>query len=413
MKRLSVPLLAGALLAATLTTPAQAAAADPAPTDVTVQWTDEDLTTVRLSWAEASPQPNEILLQNNDDTPIGRFWVPADAPNHVDLPKSAIAAGYTNLRFGVAVGTEDERTSPLAMSPRFDTSLPAAPELVGAVPSGGSTLSVEWKAGQEPVDLTRNDPLDRALPLAFGAWYQVGDQPRSYFGPMLPGGTRGAFNALVPEFTVSVDSRNEWGETTAKLIDAAASAPTLNVPAWVVYDNLLDLTGKLAGTDARTVNLEARNSPTSPWYVVTSRLNTTGSYMYTFQHTPSRQYRVEVPNRVSGSRVWYGGYSPIGTSNVQHKVNASFPTPTVKRGDTARATLGVLPGHNGTATLQRYVGTAWTTVGSVQFTNGLGDGYVRSTTPGRVSYRYYVPTATVAGGTYQAAYSPTFVLTTT
>jgi hypothetical protein len=66
------------------------------------------------------------------------------------------------------------------------------------------------------------------------------------------------------------------------------------------------------------------------------------------------------------------------------------------------------------AALQRYVGTAWTTVGSVQFTNGLGNGYVRSTTtPGRVSYRYYVPTATVAGGTYLAAYSPTFVLTTT
>jgi hypothetical protein len=135
--------------------------------------------------------------------------------------------------------------------------------------------------------------------------------------------------------------------------------------------------------------------------------------MYTFQDMPSRQYRVQVPNAVVGSKVWYGGYSAVGTNNVQHKVKASFPTPTVKRGETARATVQVFPGHNGTATLQRYVGTTWTTVGPVQFTNGLGDGYVRSTTPGRVSYRYYVPTAIIAGGTYQAAYSPTFVLTTT
>jgi hypothetical protein len=142
-------------------------------------------------------------------------------------------------------------------------------------------------------------------------------------------------------------------------------------------------------------------------------VNTTGSYLYTFQNAPSRQYRVQVQNAVAGSNVWYGGYSAIGTSNVQHKVAGQFSQPTVKPGETARAALGILPGHNGTATLQRYVGTAWTTVGSVQFTNGLGEGFVRSTTAGRVSYRYYVPTATISGGTYQAAYSPTFVLTTT
>lgn len=412
MKKLPVLALAGGLaLSGAITT--TASAADPAPTNVSVQWADDDLTTVRLSWDETSPQPNEIVLYNNQDTPLRQTWIPADAPNQLDVPKSAIDAGYTNLQFAVAVGTQGDRTSPLTGSPRFDSSLPGAPELVVAIPSGSSTLSAEWKAGPDPADLTPDDPLDRTLPPSFSASYTVGDQPPFPVGPVEPSGTRTAFTADTPAFTFSVADRNEWGKTTAKLVDAAASAPTLNVPPWVVYDNLLDLTGKLVGTDARTVNLQARNSPTSPWYVVTSRLNTTGSYIYTFQHTPSRQYRVEVPNRSSGNRVWYGGYSPIGTNNVQHKVNASFPTPTVKRGETARATLGVLPGHNGTATLQRYVGTAWTTVGSVQFTNGLGDGYVRSTTPGRVSYRYYVPTATVAGGTYQAAYSPTFVLTTT
>jgi hypothetical protein len=291
------------------------------------------------------------------------------------------------------------------------TSKPSAPVLVSSAISGGSTVTVNWESGPPKPDSTPNDPLDRDTSPLYQPSWSVGDIGTD-LGPRTAA-TNLTFTAPAPDFTFSVASSNEWGTTTVKLLDAAASAPTLNVPPWAVYDNLLDLTGKIVGTAPRRVILEARNTPTSAWYTVTSRVNTAGSYRYTFQTAPSRQYRVQVQNAVAGSKVWFGGYSAIGTSNVQHKVLASFATPTIKRGETARARLQVLPAHNGTATLQRYVGSAWTTVGPVQFTNGLGNGYVRSTTPGRVSYRYYVPAATIAGGTYQAAYSPTFVLTTT
>ncbi|GAB2554833.1 hypothetical protein [Kribbella endophytica] len=407
----ALALVGGLALSGAATTTASAAAA---PTNVTVGWADGTHASVRLTWEEDSPQPNRILLQAKDgDTPIRETWTTADAPNQLDIPASSFPTS-ASLRLAVAYGNQgDPEAGPLAGSPRFDTQLPSEPQLTSAVPSGSSTLAAQWKDGPVAEDLTPFDPLDLDLPPYYSPKYQVGDQPPVSVGAPDPTSTRATFSTDSPAFTFSVASRNEWGTTIAQLVEAAASAPTLNVPTWVVYDNLLDLTGTIVGTAPRRVILEARNTPTSAWYTVTSRVNTTGSYLYTFQTTPSRQYRVQVQNAVAGSKVWYGGYSAIGTNNVQHKVNASFPTPTIKRGDTARATVQVLPGHNGTATLQRYVGSAWTTVGPVQFTNGLGDGYVRSTTPGRVSYRYYVPTATIAGGTYHAAYSPTFVLTTT
>jgi hypothetical protein len=228
MKKLPVLALAGGLaLSGAITT--TASAADPAPTNVSVQWADDDLTTVRLSWDETSPQPNEIVLYNNQDTPLRQTWIPADAPNQLDVPKSTIDAGYTNPQFAVAVDAQGDRTSPLTGSPRFDSSLPGAPELVVAIPSGTSTLSAEWKAGPDPADLTPNDPLDRTLPPLFSASYTVGDQPPVPVGPTEPSGTRAAFTADTPAFTFSVADRNEWGKTTAKLVDAAASAPTLNV----------------------------------------------------------------------------------------------------------------------------------------------------------------------------------------
>ncbi|WP_432942770.1 hypothetical protein ACQPXM_37690 [Kribbella sp. CA-253562] len=412
MKRLSAALLPAALLAAVVVTPAHAA--EPAPTNVTIRWVDASHQAIRLSWDETSPQPNWVILQGKENTtPISQFWVTADAPNQVDIPASSISAGAQDLRMAVAVGSKDGgESSPLTGSPRFDTDLPPVPQLVSSAISGSSTLTAQWKSGPAVPDTTPDDPLDLTGPAVFQASYQVGAKDPVTVGPA-GSATKLTFTAPGPAFAFSVAQVNEWGASTAKLVDAAASAPTLTVPPWSVYDNLLDLTGKILGTDRRPVILQARNSPAGAWYTVTSRVNTAGSYRFTFQFTPSRQYRVQVPNTASGARVWYGGYSAIGTNNVQHKVYGVFSRSTIKRGETARAALTVRPGYNGTAILQRYSGTAWTTVGPVSFTNGIGSGYVRSTTPSRISYRYYVPTATVAGGTYHAAYSPTFVLTTT
>ncbi|ONI68407.1 hypothetical protein BWI15_36045 [Kribbella sp. ALI-6-A] len=411
MKRLSAALLPATLLAATVATPAHAA--EPAPTNVTIRWVDATHQAIRLTWDETSPQPNWIILQGKENTtPIGQFWTTADEPNQVDIPATSMSAGAHDLRMAVAVGSKDGGISPLTGSPRFDTTLPPMPELVSSAISGSSTLTAQWKSGPAATDTTPDDPLDVTGPAVFQASYQVGSKDPVTVGPTGPA-TKLTFTAPGPAFAFSVAQVNEWGPSTAKLVDAAASAPTLTVPSWVVYDNLLDLTGEIAGTDPRTVILQARNTPAGAWYTVASRVNTTGSYRFTFQSTPSRQYRVQVPNTTAGARVWYGGYSAIGTNNVQHKVYGVFPRPTINRGETARAALTVHPAYNGTAVLQRYSGTAWTTVGPVGFTSGIGNGYVRSTAPGRVSYRYYVPTATVGGGTYHAAYSSIFVLTTT
>ena len=175
-------------------------------------------------------------------------------------------------------------------------------------------------------------------------------------------------------------------------------------------------TSKITGTftpadERRQVVLQARNSSTSPWYVVRSDNFSGGRFEFDLGTAGTRQYRVAIPNTVyySGGAAYFGGYSAAATSTTQLRTFGYFWYTQIYAGWTNEARLTVAPGTNTTATLQRWNGKTWTTVGPVKVKNGYGVGYIRTTTKGRVAYRYYVPASTYSGLRFAAAYTPTFV----
>jgi hypothetical protein len=403
LKRLPAALLSGAVLAATLTTPAHGAGA--APANVTIAWADDSFSAVRVTWDDDGAQPHRVV-QYKDGKPVakGVTVVAADQPNQLDLPASLVDVRQVT-QIGVSAG--DDETAPVTMSPSFDTDLPAAAELVSSAISGTSTLTASWKAGTPKPDTTPGDPLDRPATAVFQA--EAGGVEVSPKGP----GTAVTVTGRTPTFRLSVSTFNEWGTTTIALVEAGSSSPTLAAPGISTYGYLFNLFGTLAGTGARPVILQARNTPSSPWYVVGTRTFNGGEYLFSLQNSAPRQYRVQVPNTAGGKFVWFGAYSPVVTSQVQLNVNLGIPYPTVRRGDVGTMTLTVYPLAATTAVLQRWNGKAWTTVGPVKADAGTAYGYVRHPVPGKYSYRYYVPATVYRGATYLAAYSQTAVLTVT
>ncbi|GAA1556394.1 hypothetical protein [Kribbella lupini] len=400
-------------LAASLLVATPASAADVAPSNVKVSWKDDTLTTVHVTWDEEGAHPNRVLLHRAGLPDSGRiFLVPTDAPNEVDIPAGRFF-GMGLAQIGVSTGTESGDTSAMALSPRFDTDAPGMPTLVSSVVNGSNGLTVRWQPGKAPVDSTPDDPLDRTVPPQFQARYRtVGSgQPLVPLG--VPGpSTQVSFTAPAPKFLFSVAAVNEWGSTASLSLEARTVDPTIQVtPAWSRYGDVVEVTGTLDGADARQVILQARNSSTSPWYVVKAN-SFNSEYYFGFLGPAPRQYRVQVPNVAAPTRVWFGGFSPITVSVVQLRTQGAFRASQLKRGQTGEAHVDVGPAADTTAVLQRWSGKTWTTVGPVAVRGGHGVGYVRAVTVGRVAYRYYVPATVYRGATYQAAYSPNFVLTT-
>jgi hypothetical protein len=93
--------------------------------------------------------------------------------------------------------------------------------------------------------------------------------------------------------------------------------------------------------------------------------------------------------------------------------SARFLTTTLKYGAEARAELLTNPAITGKVSLQRWNGKTWIVVRDVAITNGRAVGTFPARQPGRVAYRYYVPSRTFNGLFVAATYSPNFVLTTT
>lgn len=411
-----VAITATALLASALTT-TEAAAADPAPTNVHVSWKDDTFQQVRVTWEEDAPRPNKIVLRHRGTTagylPV---YLPAGAPNVVDIaawnvPYYAWVDSAKPLEFAVSVGTQTGETSPSAVSEAFDALTPYPPTRVSASMSGTSTIHVTWAPANVP-DETPNDPLDRNIPLTYAPYYTTN-------GPRVPIGKQGpatqlTFTGPKPPFTVGVVAHNEWGgQFPSTLVNARLTQLTVKIPTWSVYGlNTSKITGTFSTTagEPRLVVLQARNSSTSPWYVVRSYAFRGGKFEFTLGTAGTRQYRVAIPNAMQyGSVAWFGAYSAAATSTTRLRTLGYFWYTAIYAGWTNQARLRVEPGVNTTAILQRWNGKTWTTVGSVKVTNGYGVGYIRTTTRGRVAYRYYVPASTYGGLRFAAAYTPTFV----
>jgi hypothetical protein len=410
--------VAAGLLASALTT-TEAAAADPAPTNVQISWKDDTFQFVHVTWDEEAANPNRIVLRKQGGTVEKVAWhLPAGAPNEIDLPKNVVSeVGSINgsIEIGVAVGTETGETSPVAVSKAFDTIDAGTPRIVSFAPSGTSTLHVVWKAGTPVLkDNTPNDPLDRSAPVIFHPVYKVGAAASVPAGQPTTG-TELTFTGPKPPFDFYVMSENEWftGQPS-DWVSAKATAFSTKIPTWAVAGSDTVISGTYTGPEYARITLQARNSPTSPWYAVVGYDFTNHTYRFAVPSRGTRQYRVAVGNTTSApfaNDAWFGGYSAPVTTTTQQKATVSLNSSTYRNNTPVPTKLTVNPAVNGAAALQRWNGKTWVFITNVAIKGGYGTGYLSATKAGRFTYRYYVPAHTYNGLSVAAAYSPNFVLT--
>ncbi|TWD79841.1 hypothetical protein FB561_0907 [Kribbella amoyensis] len=400
-----------AALVTTLTTPATpAAAAETAPTNVRIAWKDSTYQRVVVSWDETEPVANLVTLRTRGDRNYFSVTTTADQPNAIEVEAARIRdySWYSPgkpLEFVVAGGPSS------AVSPGFDAFAPNQAHLIAATRSAAGATTVRW---QPPTgtDLTPNDPLDRNLPLT----YQVSYIPAST-GRQVPIGGRTTATqvtyTLRSEYKLQVVAHNEWGgQFPTTMVTANATRITAHVPSWAVYDSDSVVTGTYTPADQqRQVVLQARNSSTSPWYTVRSITARGGRFEFPLGTGGSRQYRVTAPTSqyYNGALVYNAASTAPAASTTQLRVLGAFWYTQILAGWTNEARLYVAPKVNTTATLQRWNGKTWTTVGPVKVKNGYGVGYIRTTAKGRTAYRYYVPATTYAGVYFAAAYTQNFV----
>ncbi|WP_133797853.1 hypothetical protein [Kribbella caucasensis] len=389
-------LLCAALLTTTLTA-TEAHAADPAPTNVQISWKDDTRKLVHVSWSEEGEQPDRVSVRYQTGKVLKTMYVAAGAPNELDIPANAIAFSQATtdveMQIGVAVGTEAGETSPVALSPAFDTIKPGNPLLETYTMSGSSTLNVKWRPPTR-TDTTPNDPLDVADSQLYTPQY-IKDGRTVLLSAPIPG-TTFTFTGPRPPFEFQVFAQNEWGTEIGAQVFGSSIKPTATMPAWVLADTSQN---RISGTAAYGVRviLQARNSASSPWYTVGWETFLHDWYAFDLRAAGSRQYRVQVPNTKAGIWAYFGGYSPVVSTTVQIRASAHFWASEIRVGQTSRAALSMSPYLVGHARLERWNGKTWTLVGPVPIANGYGWGYIRGTTPGRVAYRYYVPSGYTSG----------------
>jgi hypothetical protein len=210
---------------------------------------------------------------------------------------------------------------------------------------------------------------------------------------------------------------------TANAVDGTAGAPTGTdvVPtaatlkssaSTVVYGQRATLSGTVTrpgtatGVGAVTVLVERRPTSTTAWTrVATARSVSTGAWAVPV--LPTRGYEYQATPQ-AGPGAWAGARneSPVITQKVAWKINASFVTATIKRGQTAQMRVSLSPGRYAQLELQRRVGTRWVVIQRKKSTSkGTAVLTVKHTKAGRFAYRvvargdaYLVITGSAARG---------------
>jgi len=412
--------LPAALFAAGLAAPSAASAAEPAPTNVKISWKDSSLTYVHLTWDEVTPQPNVLFHRVvGQDMRYRITHLAADAPNELDVPVSLLRRGTATLakEIGVTAGTpDDEATSPVALSVPFDTLGPAPVTLGSFTMSGTNGLQVKWAGGNlAAADTTPDDPLDRTVAVRYQPRYlRISDSSTVNLGEPIAAKEL-KFTVPAERSTFYVSATNEWGTAAAGAqVAISPSNVKAGIPSWVDAFR----TARISGTvpyvvPTRPVALQARDSSTGPWYTV-GTTQSTGDFAFDLApYQGTRQFRLYAANQATEDTAYFGGYSAVGTMNVQQHISAFPLTEQIRLGQTNTIYVNLGPDRGGPTTFQQWNGKAWVTIGTLVLgKNGHGEGKLRATTLGRAVYRYYVPNATWRNLPVAAAYSNQFAITT-
>jgi len=400
-------------LTASLLTALPAYAVDEAPTNLKLSWKAPGSESIVVSWDEATPVSNVISLRKRGETAVYKTWTTtADQPNSVEI-WNAWPAEYGSragrdapLEFVVSAGS----LGPEAVSAAFDANTPQRPELASSTLAASGAMTVKWRSPTW-TDTTPNDPLDLNLPVTFQVTYDPANS--SYYDVKIGGRTTATqvTYTLRSAYSLAVTAYNEWHDvTTNNMLSAYGTSVTAKVPAWAVYNRQSAVTGTYTPAyEQRQIVLQARNTSTSAWYTVSSAKFSNGKFSFPFGTGGSRQYRVVAPATWYGSSLAYQAITPTTSSTTQLDVFGFFTSPQVGTYDRNTAGVYIYPQANTTATLQRWTGNTWTTVGPVQVKNGTGKGYIIAPKAGRTAYRYYVPATMYGGARFAAAYTNTIV----
>jgi hypothetical protein len=412
MKIISALAVAAGLTASLLTS-LPAHAADEAPTDIKLSFKGPGDDRIVVSWNEAAPVPNVISLRKRGETTVYRTWTTtAEQPNSVLIGRGTVAA-YGRvagrdmpLEFVVSAGS----IGPEATSVAFDANTPQAPQRVSSTLAASGAMTVKWMSPTW-TDTTPNDPFDLNDPVTYQVTYDPANS--SYYNVKIGGRTTATqvTYTLRSAYSLDVTAYNEWNDvTTNNMLSTFGTSVAAKVPAWAVYGRESSVTGTYTPAyEDRQIVLQARNSSTSAWYTVSSRTFRDGKFSFPFGTGGSRQYRVVAPATWYGSSLAYQAITPTTSSTTQLDVFGFFVSSQIGTYDRNTAGVYVYPQANATATLQRWNGKTWTTVGPVQVKNGTGKGYIIAPKAGRTAYRYYVPTTVYGGTRFAAAYTNTFV----
>jgi len=280
---------------------------------------------VRVSWSESAAVANSITVTRPGQAAQQVGTTAAGGANQLFVDSSTIGAS-SNPAEAVFI-TVKATGGGEARSAVFDTYLrpPSTtnPTLI--------SRELSWSLSPDTaVDGTPNDPLDVAGPIGITpimkfAGCSVKSQPSTT-----------ALHGTVPNqakpFDLTLQGGNEWGREVFDSKEVRTSTVTVTAPASTPYNAPIAFSGKVAVrhvvesasgcTEADDpdrgriqVALQARDSSTGPWYLVTAiNTNAQGNYQASVANRRPREYRVWVTENSLSNAVQYGSVS--GTKTV-------------------------------------------------------------------------------------------------
>lgn len=413
-----ITLALGASIIAAGLVPASAAGAGRTIGNVTIAWTDDTHSAVRVRWTETTPTANSLQLLNSDGTVEFIAGPGVGDPDQVDIPRAVLGSTTRRditSRIAVIGGAAE------AYSAGFDRYVPGGPLTMAFLPGGA--MSFDVPASRQP-DRNPGDPLDvpgldryqpnRILPGPEDDWNGCD----VVYGPVVR-----SLPYVLPypatSYLMYMYTSNEWGGQ-AWFAEVLRSRVSMRAPAGAYYNSSLAITGTatadtfvhsgspphcaLTATAAPlTAALQARRDASTPWAAVTPTgvLPRTGQIDVRTPAIGTRQYRLVVPNQLippttaanASSAAMYGSASGPATPIVRTRIlGARFLDPTIGSGQQATAFLAVSPAGSQRALLQyRTAAGQWRGLTYRTLSSGRGTATFRWPHRGTTAFRWYVP----------------------
>jgi hypothetical protein len=411
---------------------AQAVQAASQVSAVQVAWANLAQGQIKITWTESSPVANTVQLNTGTIKQLGT--TSAAEPNELlvnisDLGNSGDPADRASI-----VVTDPDGGS--AASPEFDRYLPHPKDVAMTVSPEGVA---KWTIYPDTSDATiPDDPLDVAGLTQYDVDLHEQGSPHTCSSVDLSdsAATTGVIPRRAKPYNVHVQPHNEWGadlNSPGPSGPVSTSALTIASPAVTQYGAVTTIAGGIAelfltegsqpsqcyqwtkyGPRADVI-LQARNTGTSPWYVVGSATTgNMGGFTFTVKNQGALEYRVFVGNLQRLGSFMYGTSTAAKlVRSTTRVVSAKFIAPVVTYGTKPQAYLWVDPAGSQQAALQfKNASGAWQGLTYKTLSSGRGIATFTFNRRGATQFRWWIPGSTTSAGLkVDPAYSGIFTLT--